>query len=303
MNEKIICIMGPTASGKTALAMQLVQQDPRFEIVSVDSAMVYRGLDIGAAKPTREELEAAPHHLIDLREIDQPYSAADFVVDANRVIKEILARGNRPLLVGGTMLYFKALQQGMAELPAADEALRKQIADESEQLGWEAMHSKLAEVDPQSAAKIHPNDPQRLSRALEVYRLTGKPLSEHFGNEQASEFEFHNIGLLPEDRSWLHQRIALRFEQMLQQGFVEEVKSLMALSGFDADLPAFRSVGYRQVIQFLQGELSEAEMLERGIIATRQLAKRQITWLRAWPQLDVIPCDRSDYTLSNILEV
>lgn len=297
MSEKqVVCIMGPTASGKTDLAIKLVQQFPEFEIISVDSVMLYKELSIGAAKPTEAELEIAPHHLINIRSVIEPYSAADFAKDANELIKEIFARGHRPLLVGGTMLYFKALQEGLAKLPEADSDLREALLKEAEEKGWQALHDELAVVDPESAERIHPNDPQRLQRALEVYRATGKALSAHFSESknQVPDYEFLNIGLMPNDRAWLHERIALRFKQMLAEGLIDEVKQLQDIPGVHPDLPALRSVGYRQVWQCLNGELAEADLEEKGIVATRQLAKRQMTWMRGWSELNLVACDSDD---------
>jgi len=287
----VVCLMGPTASGKTDLALQLVQEFP-FEIISVDSAMVYRGMDIGAAKPSIEELKIAPHRLIDIRDPAEPYSAADFCHDAKREIAAIQAQGRIPLLVGGTMLYFKALQQGLSSLPAADEAVRQQILQEAEKVGWEALHEKLMQVDPESAKRIHPNDPQRLQRALEIYYITGKPMTAHFAkNNDEGNDEFYNLGLLPNDRKWLHERIALRFHQMLENGFLDEVKKLFARHDLHEALPALRAVGYRQAWAHLKGEITYQEMIEQGIAATRQLAKRQITWLRSWSALKRFACD------------
>lgn len=283
----VICLMGPTASGKTGLACELVQALP-LEIVSVDSAMIYRDMNIGTAKPDAETLARAPHRLIDIRDPLEPYSAADFCHDVHREIKEIIANGNRPLLVGGTMLYYRALQQGLSALPAADAEVRNAISQEADALGWQAMHDKLKAVDPESAERIHPNDPQRLQRALEVYRVTGKPLSDLRGMQEEPPFDFINLALMPEDRALLHKQIERRFDQMLSQGFIDEVKRLKARGDLHLDLPSMRCVGYRQAWQYLEGDLSEDEMRERAIIATRQLAKRQITWLRSWPDLNVL---------------
>lgn len=278
---QVVCLMGPTASGKTGLACELVQEYP-FEIVSVDSVMVYRDMDIGAAKPDAATLQSAPHRLLDIRDPSEPYSAADFCSDAHREINDILAAGNVPLLTGGTMLYFHALQQGLSALPAADNAVRDAISADAEKLGWDAVHDKLKAVDPASAARIHPNDPQRLQRALEVFYVTGKPMSDFRGQQEESPFDFINIAIMPEDRALLHAQIEKRFDDMLALGFVDEVKRLKARGDLHADLPSMRAVGYRQAWQHLEGELSATEMRERAIIATRQLAKRQMTWLRGW---------------------
>lgn len=289
--------MGPTASGKTALAIELSKAFP-FEMISVDSAMVYRGMDIGSAKPTAEELAIAPHHLLDIRDPSEPYSAADFCKDAKQAIEIILKKGKIPLLVGGTMLYFKALQSGLSVLPAADEVIRQQILDEASLLGWDKLYEKLSLVDPDSAKRIHPNDPQRLQRALEIYYMTGKPMSAFFEKtEKNHEFKFINIGLMPSDRTWLHQRIAQRFEQMLADHFLEEVKTLFARKDLHEDLPAIRSVGYRQAWQYLKGEITDLQLLEQGIAATRQLAKRQMTWLRHWPNTQLFDCCQANLSL------
>lgn len=285
--------MGPTASGKSELAFHLINQLP-CEIISVDSAMIYRGMDIGTAKPTAEELKQAPHRLIDIRDPSEAYSAADFCHDATCEIENIFALGKIPLLVGGTMLYFRALQQGLSSLPAADETTRRFILEKANQLGWQALHDELAKIDPLTAKRIHPNDPQRLSRALEIYYLTGKSLSEHFATTKTSDqkYEFISIGLLPENRAWLHERIAKRFHLMLKQGFLDEVKQLHDRGDLSPDLPSIRAVGYRQAWMYLDNKISYDEFVEQGIVATRQLAKRQITWLRTWPDLHVITCDQ-----------
>lgn len=280
----ILCLMGPTASGKTDLAVHLTQQFP-CEIISVDSALVYRGMDIGTAKPSADILRIAPHRLLDIRDPADPYSAADFCQDAQREIQAIQAKGKIPLLVGGTMLYFKALQQGLSDLPSADEVLRSRLNAEGEATGWAKMHDRLAQVDPDSAQRIHPNDAQRIQRALEVYELTGRPLTAFHqdGVAALSSLSICNIAIAPSDRAILHERIAWRFSHMLEQGFVEEVKKLYERGDLTLETPAIRSVGYRQVWQYLQGELTYEEMREKGIVATRQLAKRQLTWLRHWP--------------------
>lgn len=284
----VIFLMGPTASGKTDLAIALRQHLP-VEIISVDSALVYRGMDIGSAKPTVEELAAAPHKLIDIRDPSEPYSAADFCADAEREIAAIHAQGKIPLLVGGTMLYFKALLDGLADMPEADPEVRAQIERDAEEFGWPYVHQQLAQIDPDVAAEIHPNHSQRLSRALEVYRVSGKTMSElrriqaHKAIDSFSErFNLIQIAIAPRVRALLHERIELRFSKMVNAGLVEEVQALYNRGDLHADLPAIRAVGYRQVWDFIEGRLSHEEMLERGIIATRQLAKRQFTWLRGW---------------------
>lgn len=285
----VIFLMGPTASGKTDLAISLRQHLP-VELVSVDSALVYRGMDIGSAKPSAQEQALAPHRLIDIRDPAEPYSVADFLIDAEREIAAIHALGKIPLLVGGTMLYFRALLDGLAEMPAADAGVRAQIEREAEKFGWPHIHAQLAQVDPETAADIHPNHSQRLSRALEVYRVSGKTMAQlrelqHQSSVQQSFCERHKvyqIAIAPRDRSILHQRIALRFEKMLAAGLVDEVTHLYQRGDLHPDLPAMRAVGYRQVWDYLDGRLNYDEMTERGIIATRQLAKRQFTWLRGW---------------------
>jgi tRNA dimethylallyltransferase len=286
MDPKVIFLMGPTASGKTALAMELYQRIPS-ELISVDSALIYRGMDIGTAKPTAEELSAAPHHLIDILDPASVYSAADFRTDALRLIADIHSRGKTAILVGGTMLYFRTLLQGISPLPEADAQIRQQIEAEAAAHGWGYLHQQLACFDPVSAARIHPNDPQRINRAVEVYRLTGKSLTEL--TEQKGEpfpYKVQQFAINPTDRSELHQRIAVRFQQMLDAGFADEVKALMQRPDLHLDLPSMRCVGYRQMWLYLQGQLSGQEMIEQGIAATRQLAKRQLTWLRSWPDLN-----------------
>ena len=300
----IICLMGPTASGKTDLAVELVEQLP-LEIISVDSAMVYKGMDIGTAKPDAETLRRAPHRLIDFLDPSEPYSAARFCKDALREIETITRSGKIPFLVGGTMLYFRSLLQGLAELPAADEGVRAALAAEAGAIGWPQMHRQLTEVDPQAAARIHPNDPQRISRALEVYRLTGVPLSQWIA-QPAQVFPYQPVllGLVPSDRGILHERIARRFEYMLANGLVAEVQQLYQRGDLDVDKPAIRAVGYRQVWQYLSGELDYRGMQEKGIVATRQLAKRQLTWLRSMPDLNNIDCLNKDLatTVLKLLE-
>lgn len=283
---KVLCLMGPTASGKTDLAVALREHIPA-EIISVDSALVYRDMNIGTAKPDAATLLKAPHRLIDIRDPAEPYSASEFRDDALREIAAIVAEGKMPVLVGGTMLYFKFLQEGAAELPPADETIRARLLKEGLEKGWPSLHARLAEIDPVSAARIKPTDPQRLQRALEVYELTGKTLTQFWQeqNNAAPPYEFINVAIAPAERSVLHERIALRFKQMLQQGFVAEVEKLYQRGDLHENLPAIRAVGYRQVWDYLAGRLDYDAMVERGIIATRQLAKRQITWLRSWPDL------------------
>ena len=278
--------MGTTATGKTDIAVSLAK-NKRYEIISVDSAMVYRGMNIGTAKPDAKTLSIAPHHLIDICDPTKPYSVASFRSDTLQLIKEIHSRERIPLLVGGTMLYFRALFIGLAELPEADPAIRAEIEAEAEKKGWDVLHAELAVIDPEAAKKIHPNDPQRLQRALEVYRITGEPLTKLQTKhaQQTQPFNAYKFALIPENRSWLHERIAQRFHSMLDQGFVEEVNKLYKHEAMHPGLPSMRSVGYRQLWQYLAGELNYSEMVERGIIATRQLAKRQLTWMRSDTEL------------------
>jgi tRNA dimethylallyltransferase len=275
--------MGPTASGKTQLAIDLLQRFP-LEIISVDSAMVYRGMDIGTAKPTPEILKIAPHRLIDIRDPSEPYSAAQFREDVVREINDVIAHGNIPLLVGGTMLYFSALQKGLSELPSAHPEIRAKLAAEALQYGWPALHERLVKVDPVAAQRIHPHDSQRIQRALEVYDVSGKSLTawQHANAPTGVDYEICNVVVSPADRHILHERIAKRFMSMLAEGFLDEVKCLIARGDLNIEMPSMRSVGYRQAWEYLQGQFSYEEMCEKGIIATRQLAKRQLTWLRHW---------------------
>lgn len=277
-----ILLMGPTASGKTDLAIRLVERLP-CEIISVDSAMIYRGLDIGTAKPGPEILARAPHRLIDILDPTESYSTARFRADALAAMHEISARGRIPLLVGGTMLYFRALQQGLARLPSADTEVRAALEAEAERLGWAAMHARLTQLDPQAAARIHPNDPQRIQRALEVQALSGRAMSDLIRDAEHESLPFRLLKLAraPSDRAILHARIEQRFRAMLELGLVDEVSRLWARGDLTPDLPAMRCVGYRQVLNYLLGASMWEDMVQRGIIATRQLAKRQMTWLRA----------------------
>lgn len=294
--------MGPTASGKTALACALADRFP-VDLVSVDSALVYRGLDIGSAKPDVATLARYPHALIDIRDPSQPYSAADFRTDACAAMAAISARGRIPLLVGGTGLYFRALQQGLSALPEADSSVRARLGVEAAEQGWPSLHARLAAVDPVAAARIGPNDAQRIQRALEVFELTGRPLSELQGAQSREPFPWRvlKLALLPADRAPLHARIAERFDAMLAAGFLDEVRALRARGDLHADLPAIRAVGYRQAWQHLEGVFDATELRDRGIFATRQLAKRQITWLRSEfdarvldPELDGMPARAED---------
>lgn len=295
MSRPVLCLMGPTASGKSAIALAVAD---RFglEIVSVDSALVYRGMDIGTAKPTPAERAQVPHHLLDLIDPSGSYSAAQFRADALAAIAAIRARGTEPLLVGGTMLYFKALREGLDTLPQADPVLRARLEREAAALGWPALHARLAEVDPATAERLPPTDAQRIQRALEIHALTGQPMSALLGGREArtAPHRFLNLSLEPSDRAALHARIEARFDAMLAQGFLDEVRALRARGDLHPGLPSIRCVGYRQAWDYLEGRLHGAEMRGQAIAATRQLAKRQLTWLRALPERRVIDClDRS----------
>jgi tRNA dimethylallyltransferase len=292
----VIALAGPTASGKSAAAL-LLAQALQAEIVSVDSALVYRGMDIGTAKPTREERARAPHHLIDIRDPLQAYSAAEFARDALLAIDDIRSRGRAVLLVGGTMLYFKALFEGLDAMPAAEPGLRAALEAEAASVGWPALHAQLAEVDPVTAARLAPGDAQRIQRALEVYRATGRPISSFHTapGERPGAFQPDALfALEPLDRGWLHRRIEDRFDAMLAAGFLDEVRALRARGDLSPDLPSMRSVGNRQAWEALDGLWPEGELPERGIFATRQLAKRQLTWLRRMAGREVIACDAPD---------
>lgn len=275
-------LMGPTASGKTDLAIRLYQHLP-VEIISVDSALIYREMDIGTAKPSAEELAAAPHRLIDIRDPAESYSVANFREDALREMAEITAKGKIPLLVGGTMLYYKGLMDGLSPLPSADPAVRAEIEAKAAQLGWVALHHDLMKCDPASAQRINPNDSQRISRALEVFYLSGKTMTELTAQQgEALPYDILQFAIAPADRSVLHQRIEQRFHKMIALGFEQEVRALFERGDLHADLPSIRCVGYRQMWEYLAGEISLDEAIFKGICATRQLAKRQITWLRGW---------------------
>ncbi len=306
VEAQYIALAGPTASGKTAAALAIARHYP-VEIISVDSALVYRGMDIGTAKPSAEELAAVPHHLIDIRDPGQAYSAAEFVLDAQRLIADISARGKLPLLVGGTMLYFKALFDGLDDMPKADPAVRAVLASEAAAKGWPTLHAELARVDPVTAGRLAPHDSQRISRALEVFRISGQPLSffhqrnatKNIADSARTARAATLISLEPTDRAWLHGRIAERFDAMLAAGFLEEVQALRARGDLRPDLPSMRCVGYRQAWEALDQAAIRAEPIEallpqlrdKGMAATRQLAKRQLTWLRSMPQRHIIACD------------
>lgn len=302
-----IFLMGPTASGKTELAIRLRQALP-VEVISVDSALVYKGMDIGTAKPTKNELMLAPHRLIDIIDPAESYSAANFREDALREMADITAQGKIPLLVGGTMLYYKALLEGLSPLPQADEKIRLEIETQAKQQGWPALHLELSKIDPISAERINPNDSQRISRALEVFYLTGKPLTELTGQKgEELPYNLLQFAITPEDRAVLHQRIELRFHKMIEAGFQQEVEKLYQRGDLHADLPSIRCVGYRQMWEFLRGDYDHAEMVYRGICATRQLAKRQITWLRGWKSpvqwLDSLQIKQSKQTIQQAFDL
>jgi tRNA dimethylallyltransferase len=307
---RYLALAGPTASGKTAAALAIARALP-VEIISVDSALVYRGMDIGTAKPSAAELAAVPHHLIDIRDPLQAYSAAEFCTDARQLIADITARGKLALLVGGTMLYFKSLAEGLDDMPRADPVLRAEIEARGRALGWPALHAELAQVDPVTAARLNPADSQRIQRALEVYRLSGQPMSSLHaikkvattpittgprGQNDAKNLPDQRllISLEPTDRAWLHARIAQRFDAMLAAGLLDEVQALRARGDLHPDLPSMRCVGYRQAWEALDSLWPMAELRDRGVFATRQLAKRQITWLRASPERRAVPCDAPD---------
>lgn len=278
--------MGPTASGKTDLAVQLAMTG-QFEIISVDSAMIYRGMDIGTAKPEQAVLDIATHHLINIRNPDESYSVSEFCQDANRLIDEIHARKKIPLLVGGTIMYFNSLQYGLSELPSADPVIRERINQQANQYGWDYLHRQLAEYDPSSAAKIHPNDAQRIQRALEVYEISGCPISEfqHSHKKTRTDISITNYGLFPENRAYLHELIEKRFDQMLADGVLEELEQLKSSWQLAPELPSMRCIGYRQLWNYLENKCSYEEMRDQAIAATRQLAKRQLTWIRHYPDV------------------
>lgn len=301
MERRIVCLMGPTASGKTDLAIALCQRFP-FEIISVDSALVFRDMDIGTAKPSAEELAKAPHRLISFLDPAESYSVAQFRADALQHINQVWQNGKIPLLVGGTMLYFRTLLLGMSDLPEADPSVRAEIDQLAQQHGWAHVHQLLAEVDPVSASRLRSSDPQRVQRALEVYRISGKPMSEFQTQTQdhktdtpvyADDIGLNpiQIAIMPEDRAVLHQRIERRFHTMVEQGFEQEVRALYQRGDLHAGLPSVRAVGYRQMWSYLDGDIDYDEMTYRGIVATRQLAKRQLTWLRNWQGLQVFQTD------------
>ncbi len=292
--------MGPTASGKTDLAIALRQQFP-VDIISVDSALIYRDMNIGTAKPNAHELALAPHRLIDILDPSEAYSAADFRADALREMADIVAKGRIPLLVGGTMLYFKALLEGLSPLPPADQAIRATIEQEAQMRGWQSLHDELCSIDPVAGARIHPNDPQRLSRALEVFRISGKTLTELTETKgEPLPYEVHQFAIAPKERGELHRRIELRFQKMMEAGFEEEVRTLYDRGDLNSDMPSIRCVGYRQMWDYLAGSCSIDDAVYRGVCATRQLAKRQITWLRSWDNLTWLDSDDVPLSLQTV---
>jgi len=309
----VACVLGPTASGKTAAALAFASQTRahgrEVEIVSVDSALVYRGMDIGTAKPSADERAAVVHHLIDIVDPADSYSAADFRTDALRVTGEILARGNVPLLVGGTMLYYRALTHGLSDLPSADPGVRATLDAEAARDGWPALHARLAAVDPQTAARLAPNDSQRIQRALEIFLLSGQPMSallaatSAHAHDEAARYRFVPVALEPSDRGVLHGRIARRFDAMLAAGFIDEVKALRARGDLHAALPSMRCVGYRQAWEYLDGTTDYDTMRDKGIFATRQLCKRQLTWLRSMPERIVVDCCADDATARTVAAI
>ena len=294
---RAIFLMGPTASGKTALAMDLYDNLP-CELISVDSALVYRDMDIGTAKPSPDELLKYPHHLINIIDPSESYSAAQFRADVLPLMQDIVRRNKIPLLVGGTMMYFNALTKGMANLPEADQAVRQQIAEHALSEGWPAVHAQLQEVDPESAARLAPNDSQRIQRALEVYKISGKTLTAHWATQQLQKLPYNvlNLAIMPRERKTLHQRIEQRVKLMLQQGFVAEVEALYQRGDLSLELPSMRCVGYRQAWMHIEGEIDLSGLQEKAVIATRQLAKRQITWLRSWDELQWLDFESVDLT-------
>lgn len=290
-----ILLMGPTAAGKTDLAIALYER-LGCELISVDSALVYRGMDIGTAKPGAEELARAPHRLIDIRDPAEAYSAADFRHDALHEMRQITAQGKVPLLVGGTMMYYKRLLEGVADLPAADPQVRAELEARMRRHGLAVLHDELARVDPDSAARIHHNDPQRLLRALEIHRISGRTMTDLWRAQRSETFPWRtlSIGVAPAERAWLHKRIACRFDLMLENGFLDEVASLRRRADLHLDLPSMKCVGYRQAWEYLDGRYGVEMLRHKGIVATRQLAKRQLTWLRGWPDLAWVDAQRSD---------
>lgn len=301
MTHPVISIMGPTASGKTDLAMQLADEI-NGELISVDSALIYKDMDIGTAKPTAEELAQYPHRLISFLDPLESYSAADFRTDALKEIERAYALGKTPILVGGTMMYFKSLVEGISQLPEADANVRQDIEALAAKEGWQGVHDRLAQVDPDSAKRIHPNDPQRTNRAYEVFLLTGKTMTELMNApKQSIPYPIKQFAFMCEDKSLLHQRIEQRFHIMLEQGFEQEVRRLFERGDLHLDLPSMRCVGYRQMWEYLEGKLDYDEMVYRGIVATRQLAKRQLTWLKSWSDMSVLEIGKGKENLQRVI--
>ena len=300
-----VALMGPTASGKSELAVQLAQR-LNGEVISVDSALVYKGLDIGAAKPSLDERRGIPHWLIDIRDPAIAYSAAEFCQDAKQLIEKIVARGKVPILAGGTMLYFKALLEGLSPMPPSDPELRVRIESDAKKIGWPSMHERLARVDPESAQRIHPNHSQRIARAIEVWEVSGKPMSEWQDGGTGglnTSYRWQQFALVYEDRAILHDRIAHRFDVMLNEGLIDEVRALYKRKDLHSELPAMRAVGYRQVWQYLDGDFPLEELRDRAVAATRQLAKRQLTWLRGWHGIQSVKMQKNDGQLRLMTEI
>lgn len=293
MNDlPILCLAGPTASGKSASTHILAQHWP-IEVIVMDSATIYRDMDIGTAKPSAEEQAAIPHHLLDIRDPAESYSAAEFATDATRLIQEIRARGHYPVLCGGTMLYYKALREGLNDLPQADPAIRQQLDERAQEIGWPGMHEELTRIDPVTAARLAPRDSQRIQRALEIFHISGKTMSDWLKDKaqpQEGSHQYVTMSLEPEDRSWLHKRIAVRYHDMIEQGLLQEVEKLYQRPDLHPGLPSIRCVGYRQLWSYLDGEVSLDLAIEQAIAATRQLAKRQLTWLRSEPERQQFNC-------------
>ena len=292
MKPPVICLAGPTAAGKSAATLALAQRWP-IEIIVMDSATIYQGMDVGTAKPSKQEQALVPHHLLDIRDPAESYSAAEFQRDANLLITQIQNRGHLPLICGGTMLYYKALREGLNNLPAADPAVRAAIDNEAQALGWPALHRQLAEFDPVTAARLAPNDSQRLQRAIEIYRVSGRTMSDWLADsrpEQPDQHQFVTISLEPSDRLALHERIAIRYHAMIKEGLLDETRALHARPDLHLGMPSVRCVGYRQLWDYLDGRISLDQAIEQALAATRQLAKRQLTWLRSIPERNTIDC-------------
>ena len=303
MTAVLVCLAGPTASGKSAAALALAERWP-IEIITMDSATIYRGMDIGTAKPDAADQARVPHHLLDIRDPAQTYSAAEFAADAASLVRQIAARDRIPVLCGGTMLYYKALREGLHDLPGADPALRARIDEEARARGWPALHAELSRYDPETAARLAPNDSQRLQRAIEIHRLSGRSMSDWLRDTPRPllpEYRHETISLEPADRAWLHARIARRYEDMMRAGLLDEVRALHRRPDLHIDLPAIRCVGYRQLWEHLEGHGTLEAAVERAIFATRQLAKRQITWLRSLPQRQAVDCE-SEHAVDQVID-